>query len=119
MSKADPIKKIIAPFVAHGICKDEAEALKMLAQDYVQRQIRRYEERVDHSRSFYQTSVEQFAKQVTALCQGVEQIPALSHLDRREQIVRAEDDLEEWQAAEQYLARWRSVEADLQNASAA
>ncbi len=119
MSEVDPVRKIIAPFLIHGICKDEAEALNMLAKDYVQRQVRRYDERVDHFRSFYQTSVEQFAKQVTALCQGVEQIPALSHLDRREQIVRAEDDLEEWQAAEQYLARWRSVEADLQNASAA
>ena len=119
MSEADLVKKILTPFLIHGICKDEAEALRMLAKDYVQRQVNRYRERVEHFRSFYQTSVEQFAQQVTALCQGVEEIPALGHLDRREQIVRAEDDLEEWQAAEQFLARWQAVEADLQDASAA
>lgn len=119
MNEADPIKKILGPFLVHGICKDEAEALRMLARDYVQRQVSRYREREEYFRSFYQTSVEQFAQQVAALCQGFEQIPTLGHLDRREQILRAEDDLEEWQAAEQFLARWQAVEADLQNVSPA
>lgn len=119
MNAIGPISKIIVPFIVHGICKDEAEALQMLAKDYAQRQVSRYAERVEHFRVFYQTSVERFAQQVAALCQGVEQIPALSHLDRHEQIVRAEDDLEEWQAAEQFLARWQAVEADLRNAAAA
>ncbi len=119
MSEADPTKRIIAPFLVHGICKDEAEALRMLANDYVQRQVRRYRERAEHFRSSYQTSVDEFTKEVAALCQRFEQIPALAHLDRQQQILRAEDDLEEWQAAEQFLARWQAVEADLQNASAA
>jgi hypothetical protein len=118
MTEADLVRKIIAPFLTHGICKDEAQALKMLAKDYIQRQFGRYDERAEHFRSFYQTSVEQFAQQVTALCGGFGQIPALAHMERHEQIVRAEDDLEEWQAAEQFLARWRAVEADLQNAAA-
>jgi hypothetical protein len=119
MSKRDPVKAILAPFLVHGLCKNEAEALQMLAKDYVQRQVRRYGERVEHFHAFYQTSVQQFAQQVTALCQGVGQISALSHLDRQEQIVRAEDDLEEWQAADQYLTRWRAVEADLLHAATA
>lgn len=119
MQQEDPVKKIIAPFVIHGICKDEAEALRMLATDYVQRQVRRYAERVEHFRSLYQTSVEQFAQQVAALCEGAMQIPALDHLDRHEQIMQAEDDLEEWQAAEQFLTRWQAVEADLQHAATA
>ena len=119
MSKRDPVKAILAPFLVHGLCKNEAEALQMLAKDYAQRQVRRYGERVEQFYAFYQTSVEQFAQQVMALCQGIGQIPALSHLDRQEQIVRAEDDLEEWQAAEQYLTRWRAVEADLQHAATA
>jgi hypothetical protein len=119
MNEVEPVKKILAPFLIHGICKDEAEALRMLARDYVERQVSRYRERVEQFRSFYQTSVEQFAQQVAALCQGFEQIPTLGHLDRREQILRAEDDLEEWQAAEQFLARWQAVQADLQNAPAA
>jgi hypothetical protein len=87
--------------------------------DYVQRQISRYRERVEHFRSFYQTSVEQFAQQVAALCRSGKQIPALGYLDKHEQIMQAEDDLEEWQAAEQFLARWQAVETDLQNASTA
>ncbi len=119
MSEMDPVKKILAPFLIHGICKNEAEALRMLAKDYVQRQVGRYDERVQQFRAFYQTSVEQFAQQVAVLCQGSAQIPALGHLDRQEQIVRAEDDLEEWQAVEQFLARWQAVAADLQNVSAA
>jgi hypothetical protein len=119
MSDVDAVKKIIAPFLTHGICKDEAEALKMLAKDYVQRQVSRYQERVEYFRPFYQTSVEEFAKQVAALCQRFEEIPALGHLNRQQRILRAEDDLEEWQAAEQFLAHWRAVEADLQNASTA
>ena len=119
MSEVDPVKKIIAPFLTHGICKDEAEALTMLAKDYVHRQISRYQERVAYFQSFYQTSVEEFAKQVATLCQGRGDIPAIGHLNKQELIVRAEDDLEEWQAAEQFLARWRAVEADLQNASTA
>jgi len=119
MSEMDSVKKILAPFVVHRICKDEAEALSMLARNYVERQIQQYRERVEHFRSFYQTSVEQFAKQVAALCQGLGEIPVLGHFDRREQILRAEDDLEEWQAAEQFLTRWEAVEAELRNASPA
>jgi len=119
MSEMDSVKKILAPFVVHQICKDEAEALSMLARNYVERQIQQYRERVEHFRSFYQTSVEQFAKQVAALCQGLGEIPVLGHFDRREQILRAEDDLEEWQAAEQFLTRWEAVEAELRNASPA
>jgi hypothetical protein len=113
----DMVRKIIDPFLIHGICKDEAEALKMLAKDYVQRQVSRYQERVEHFRSFYQVSVEEFATQVTALCQGLETIPALGHLSKQQQVLQAEDDLEEWQAAEQFLARWQAVEAELRNAS--
>ena len=116
---ADAVKRIIDPFLAHGICKDEAEALKMLAKDYVQRQVSKYQERVEHFRSFYQTSAEKFAKQVAALCQGIDTIPALGHLNQQQQILRAEDDLEEWQAAEQFLARWQAVEAELPNAPTA
>jgi hypothetical protein len=115
MSELDPVKKIIAPFLIHGICKSEAEALHMLAKDYVQRQVKRYDERAEHFRSVYHTSVEQFAQQVADLCDGTAQIPALTHLARHEQLMRAEDDLEEWQAAEEFLARWRALEADLQH----
>ena len=117
MTELDAVKKIVAPFLTHGICRDEAEALKMLADDYVKRQVGRYQERAAHFRSFYRTSVEQFAKQVAALCQGSGGVSALANLDRQQQIVRAEDDLEEWQAAEQFLTRWQAVETDLQNAS--
>ena len=119
MSEVDTIKRIVAPFVIHGIWKDEAEALLMLARDYVQKRVRRYHHRTEHFRSCYQTSVAQFAQQVAALCQGSERIAALSHLDRREQILRAEDDLEEWEVAEEFLARWQAVEADLLDASPA
>lgn len=116
---ADAVKRIIEPFLTHGICKDEAEALKMLAQDYVQRQVGKYRQRVEHYRAFYQTSVEGFAKQTAELCQGAAAIPPLGHLSRQQQILKAEDDLEEWQAAEQFLARWQAVEAELPNAAAA
>jgi len=116
---ADAVKRIIDPFLTHGICKDEAEALTMLAKDYVQRQVSKYQERVEHFRSFYQTSAEKFAKQVAADCQGIETIPALGHLNQQQQLLQAEDDLEEWQAAEQFLARWQAVEADLRNAPTA
>jgi hypothetical protein len=119
MSAADPINKIIASFLVHGLCRDEAEVLQMLAQDYVQRQIKRYAERVEYFRAFYQTTMGQFALQVAALCRDHEPISALGHLDIPEQIMQAEDDLEEWQAAEQYLGHWRAVEADLPHASRA
>jgi len=39
--------------------------------------------------------VERFAQQVMALCQGTGQIHTLEHLERPEQIMQAEDDLEE------------------------
>ena len=91
----------------------------MLAQDYVQRQVGKYRQRVEHYRAFYQTSVEWFAKQTAELCQGAAAIPPLGHLSRQQQILKAEDDLEEWQAAEQFLARWQAVEAELPNAAAA
>lgn len=119
MSEIDPMKKIIAPFLIHGICKNETEALYMLAKDYARRQVVRYAERAEHFRALYQTSVEQFAQQVAELCEGKVQIPALGHLDRPRQIMQAEDDVEEWQTAEEFLARWRAVETDLQHAAAA
>jgi hypothetical protein len=43
----------------------------------------------------------------------------LARLDKAAQIVQAEDDLEEWEAAERFLGRWQAVEADLQDAAAA
>ena len=116
---ADAVKRIIEPFLAHGICKDEAEALNMLAQDYVQRQVGKYRQRVEHFRAFYQTSAAEFAKQTAELCQGSGDIIPLGHLSKQQQILQAEDDLEEWQAAEQFLARWQAVEAELPNAAAA
>jgi hypothetical protein len=81
MSAADPINKIIAPFLVHGLCRDEAEVLQMLVQDYVQRQIKRSAERAEYFRAFYQTTMEQYALQVVALCRDNEMIPALSHLN--------------------------------------
>ena len=119
MSEGETVKKILTPFLTHGICKDEAEALRMLATDYVQRQIKHYDERATHFRSFYAASAEQFADQVKALCQNRSQIPALRHLDRPERVMQAEDDLEEWQAAEQFLGRWQAVQSDLQHAATA
>jgi hypothetical protein len=119
VSERDAVNKIITPFLVHGICKNEAEALAMLARDYAQRQVQRYGERVAHFRSVYQTSVEHFGAQVRALCAGTGQIPALAHLPRASQVVQAEDDLEEWEAAERFLARWQAVETDLHNAAAA
>ena len=67
----------------------------------------------------YQTSVKQFADQVRALCGGSGQIPALAHLTKPARIVQAEDDLEEREAAERFLARREAVETDLRNAAAA
>ena len=119
MSERDAVNKIITPFLVHGICKTEAEALGMLARDYAERQVHRYADRVTHFRAVYQTSVQQFADQVRALCGGTGQIPALAHLAKPAQIVQAEDDLEEWEAAERFLARWQAVETDLHNAAAA
>lgn len=119
MNEIDPVKKIIAPFLTHGICTSESEALQLLAHDYVQRQVRRYAERVEHFRSLHQTSVEEFAQQVAALCDGTGQILVLAHLKKHEQIMQAEDDLEEWQTAEQFLPRWQTVETDLQHVAAA
>jgi hypothetical protein len=108
-----------APFLVPGLCRNEAEVLQILAQDYVQRQIKRYAERVEYFRAFYQTTMEQFALQVVALCRDNELIPALGHLNVPEQIMQVEDDLEEWQGAEQYLSHWRAVEAALPHASTA
>jgi hypothetical protein len=119
MSEADPINEVITPFVMHGLCRDEAEVLQILAQDYVQRQIKHYAERVEYFRAFYQTTIEHFARQIATLCQDSEPITTLGHLAIPEQIMQAEDDLEEWQAAEQYLSHWRAVEADLPHASTA
>lgn len=119
MSEVDPVKRIIIPFLIHGICKDETEALHMLASDYARRQVSRYAERAEHFRSLYQTSVVEFALQVKTLCAGSGRIPALNHLAHHEQLMQAEDDLEEWQTAEEFLARWQAVATDLQHAAAA
>ncbi len=119
MSETDPVKKILTPFLTHGICRSEAEALQLLAHDYVQHQIKRYADRAEHFRSLYRISVDQFAQQVAALCEGTAEISALAHIDRHARIMQAEDDLEEWQAAEEFLGRWQAVEADLQHAVAA
>ena len=119
MSERDVVKTIVTPFLVHGICKTEAEALGMLARDYARRKVSRYTERVAHFRCVYHTSLDQFADQVRALCGGRGQIAALAHLAEAAQIAQAEDDLEEWEAAERFLARWQAVETDLRNAAAA
>lgn len=119
MTERDAVSNIITPFLVHGICKTEDEALGMLARDYARRQVNHYAERIARFRSVYQMSVQQFADQIRALCSGGGSIPALAHLDTAAQIIQAEDDLEEWEAAERFLARWKALEVDLRNAAAA
>ncbi len=119
MTGRDALGKIIAPFLTHGIYKDEAEVLEALARDYVRRHIDRYAARAAQFRSLYGTAVDRFGERVRALCAGTGDIAALADLPRPEQIVRAEDDLEEWEAAERFLARWQGVQKDLEHAAAA
>jgi hypothetical protein len=87
MTEFEVIKKIVAPFLVHGVCGSEAEAVRQHAQDFAQRQVRKYADRIEHFRSYYQTSVAQFAQQVAALCEGHGQIAALHHLEKQ----RADD----------------------------
>ena len=52
----------------------------MLAMDDVQQQVRRDAEGIEPFGAFYQTSMEEFAQQVTAICQGLGRILAVDHL---------------------------------------
>ena len=117
MKISEAIKKITTPFITHGIYRSDEEVLQRMAEDYVERQIEHYRERVERLKSTYHMELDKFAAAVQALCAGRGQIPALQHLTRAQQIMRAEDDLEEWQAAEDHLKRWQTIEAELRHAA--
>ena len=116
MEIPEAIKKITTPFITHGIYQSDEEALQRIAEDYIGRQIEHYRERVERLKSTYQMNLDEFAVAVRTLCAGHGQIPALQHLSRAQQIMRVEDDLEEWQAAEDQLKRWQTIEAELRDA---
>jgi len=117
MEIQEAIKRITTPFITHGIYQSEEEALQRIAEDYIRRQIEHYRERVERLKSTYQMELDEFAAAVQALCAGSGQLPALQHLGRAQQIMRAEDDLEEWQAAEDQLKRWQAIETELRHAT--
>jgi hypothetical protein len=117
MKIPEAIQKITAPFITHGICQSDEEVLLRVAEDYVGRQIEHYRERVERLKGTYQMELDEFAATVQALCAGSGQVPALQHLTHAQQIMRAEDDLEEWQAAEDHLKRWQAIEAELRHAA--
>lgn len=116
MKPLDTIRKITAPFIRHGIYQSDEEVLHRLAEDYVGRQIEHYRERVERLKNTYQMDLDAFAAAVQALCAGSGEIAALRHLPRAQQLMRAEDDLEEWQAAEDHLKRWQAIQAELHHA---
>jgi hypothetical protein len=114
--KNSVVKKITAPFVTHGIFNSDEEVLHHLARDYVLRQVGRYRKRIKQLKATYRVSLDEFEEQVHALCAEGKQIPALAELELHQQVMQAEDDLEEWQAAEHLLSRWLSIQAELDNA---
>jgi hypothetical protein len=113
MEIPDALKKITTPFITHGIYRSDEEVLQRLAEDYVRRQIEHYRERIERLKSTYQMELSEFAAAVQALSAGSGPIPALEHLSRAQQLMRAEDDLEEWQAAADHLRWWQTIEAEL------
>ncbi|MCS6803534.1 MAG: hypothetical protein RMM98_16920 [Acidobacteriota bacterium] len=119
MKSLDVIRKITAPFITHGIYRSDEEVLQCLAEDYVERQVEHYRERIERLRNTYQMDLGAFTVAVQALYAGSGQILALQHLPRAQQLMRAEDDLEEWQAAEEHLKRWQAIQAELRHAAKA
>jgi hypothetical protein len=115
MKISETIKKITTPFVTHGICRSDEEVLQRMAEDYAGRQIERYRERIERLKSTYQMDLDAFAVAVQALCDGSGEILALQDLPHTQQIMQAEDDLEEWQAAEDQLKHWQTIAAELRH----
>lgn len=119
MEIPDALKRITTPFITHGIYRSEEEVLQRLADEYVERKIEHYREQVERLKSTYQMDLHEFATTVQALCAGGGQLPALEHLSRAQQIMRAEDELEAWEAAEDQLTRWQAIQAELHHAPTA
>jgi hypothetical protein len=119
MEIPEALKRITTPFITHGIYRSEEEVLQRLAEEYVKRKVQYYREQVDRLKSTYQMTLDEFAAAVQALCAGRGHIPALQHLSAAQQVMRAEDDLEAWGAAEEQLKRWRTIQAELHHAPTA
>ena len=105
--KASEVDKVVKPFVQRGLFETTESAVRGLAQDYILRQIVRYQETIDNLERKYGMDYDrfiQYLKQRAALLQSTGVAPE-QRQSLNQAVMLEEEDALEWKIAREMLAR--------------
>jgi hypothetical protein len=115
--KVSQVDKVVEPFVQRGLFETTESAVRGLAQDYILRQIARYQETIDNLERKYGMDYDQFnqyLKQRAALLQSTGVSPE-QRQSLNQTVMLEEEDALEWKIAKEMLQSWLGLKSEVEN----
>jgi len=115
--KVSEVDKVVEPLVQRGLFETTESAVRGLAQDYILRQIVRYQETIDNLEQKYGMDYDQFIqylKQRTALLQSTN-IPSEQRQPLNQAVMLEEEDALEWKIAREMLQSWLGLKSEAES----
>jgi len=115
--KASQVDKVVEPFVQRGLFETTESAVRGLAQNYILRQIARYQETIDNLERKYGMDYDQFnqyLKQRAALLQSTGVSPE-QRQSLNQAVMLEEEDALEWKIAREMLQSWLGLKGKIEN----
>jgi hypothetical protein len=115
--KASQVDKVVEPLVQRGLFETTESAVRGLAQDYILRQIVRYQETIDNLERKYGMDYDQFnqyLKQRAALLQSTGVSPE-QRQSLNQAVMLEEEDALEWKIAKEMLQSWLGLKGKVEN----
>jgi hypothetical protein len=115
--KASQVDKVVEPLVQRGLFETTKSAVRGLAQDYILRQIVRYQETIDNLERKYGMDYDQFnqcLKQRAALLQSTGVSPE-QRQPLNQAVMLEEEDALEWKIAKEMLQSWLGLKGEVEN----
>jgi polyhydroxyalkanoate synthesis regulator phasin len=115
--KASQVDKVVEPLVQRGLFETTESAVRGLAQDYILRQIVRYQETIGNLEQKYGMDYDQFIqylKQRAALLQSTNVSPE-QRQPLNQAVMLEEEDALEWKIAREMLQSWLGLKSEVEN----
>jgi hypothetical protein len=115
--KVSEVDKVVEPFVQRGLFETTESAVRGLAQDYILRQIVRYQETIGDLERKYGMDYDQFIqylKQRAALLQSTT-IPPEQRKPLNQAVMLEEEDALEWKIAREMLQSWLGLKREIKS----
>ncbi len=107
---SDPIAAVLDPFVRRGLFESPETAVAILAQEYILRQIQRYQARIEALQAKHGMSYEQFEAYLASRAATLAEQPTAS---LSQAVMIEEEDAFEWKVARDMLQSWLGLRGEV------